>query len=338
MTRLQKVAIWNIGVMLTSMIVTMILVLLFPTKGIGMAAMSLMFGLFFGNKIFKKKNEPDWDEMEKQIGINASIHGYTVFWIILIMTTSLLPVFKGYTYSLSLKYVAIFPLFAAYLLIITISLSVLYQSSLSNRFKKVFILLASILILSVPAILTGKILSGFSKKSCFTGSTQKDEWHFNSSENIIVHSKIILKDCPDGKQKVYVSLPYVNGKIQKVLFDGQELKSKYIGAGEYYVYLSGNSNSLMGKEIKFIWLFPLKNLVKIEKDKNIRYRTKLRSLIPVNKFWLTAILDEGGGYEVIGKPKQKEWQAVYLGSRYATTYFGSCGFSIHKTADMEIRK
>jgi len=342
MTRLQKVAVWNIGVMVTSMLGVMILVLLFPKNPIGMGAMSLMFGLFFGNKIFKGKNEPDWDEMEKQTGKNATIHGYTVFWIVLIMTTSLFPIFKGYRYSLPIIYVGFIPLFAAYLLIITISLSILYQSSLNNRFKKLFLLLAFIVILFIPAVLTGKILSTFSEKSYFTGSTQKDEWHFNSSKNIIAHSKIIFKNCPEGKKKIYVSLPYINGKIQKVLFAGQELKLEYSGLGEYYLYLPNNDDSLRGKEIKVIWQFPFKNLEYTKYNNFHAYRTKVRSLIPVDRIWLTGILDEGCGYEVIGYPKKKKVKKVLavwsLGSGYATTSFGSCGFAIRKTANTEIKK
>jgi hypothetical protein len=79
MTRLQKVAIWNIAVMLTAMLTALLFVLLFPGKGIVFTPMAIMIGLFFGEKIFKGDETPHWDEMEQQIGRKASFQGYTLF-------------------------------------------------------------------------------------------------------------------------------------------------------------------------------------------------------------------------------------------------------------------
>lgn len=335
MTRMQKVALWNIGVMVVAMFATFALAVVYPGTTVCMLAMALMTGLFFGEKIFKGKSSPDWDEMEKQIGRRATIHGYSVFLIVSILTAAFLPMSSMYRASVPVVYIGFIPLFAAYLLHITISLSIFYQSSVEeSHVRKTMLVLVALSILSIPPVLTGAKLAEFSISHGLTGTEQRDEWRFSASDNIIATSQITLNTCTQSN--AYISLPYANGQIDNASFNGTDVPAEALGQGEYILQLPTAAAS--GDTLNVLWRFPVDNLNNPNKDNGCPYRTRIRSLIPVKRIWITAVLDEDCGYEVIGSPQDKRWRAVWnCGKKNgrADMVFGSCGLAIQKKQRME---
>ncbi len=327
MTRLQKVAVWNIAVMLTAMLTTLLFVPLFPGKGIVFTPMAIMIGLFFGEKMFKGDEAPRWDEMEQQIGRRASFQGYTLFWIVIILLTTFIPLFKVYRGVIPIVYLSFFPLFAAYLLMVTISLSMIYQVSSYSSAKKIVILVIAVIILLLPPVATKMVIADNLLRRSFTGSDQRDEWHFNSTEEVVADSVITLKTFPPNTKKMYITLAYFNGRIEKAILSGQEIKAENLGVGAYYLYLPESKTLKKGDKIKITWKFPAKNLI----VKN-SYRTRIRSLVPVDRIWLSGIIDKGSGYMVPGHPEQKKFRVVWNCGTYLNpaTNFGSCDLTIKK--------
>jgi len=146
-----------------------------------------------------------------------------------------------------------------------------------------------------------------------------------------------MKAIPRTKnKKIYISLPYANGILQKVLLEGEEIESDALGVGEFFIFLPDSMNPNAGNKLEVIWQFPIQNMVVEKENGTCAYRTRARSLIPVDQFNLTAILDDNSGFEVIGKPNQKRWPAIWnMVPRYLTGNFGSCGFHIRKINEEE---
>lgn len=335
MSRLQKVAVWNVSIMLLTMMSVYVMVMFVPKIQIAMMPMALMSVLCLGNRFFKGNRMPDWDEMERQISSRSTLIGYWIFWVAIILGSTFYPFYRGYSGSMPVEYMGYFPLFAAYLLLISVSLATMYQASSAGSFKKLACLIAAAVILCVPPVLVANALGSFAVVT-FAGSQEKDEWHFNSSKDIIAHSSFMLEHCPE-KTKLYISLPYANGVIKKAAFDGAEVEFKSMGIGEYYMDLPYSGRAAAGKTIDVTWEFPVANLtLEYAGDGKIPYRTRVRSLIPVRKMWLTAVLDDGCGYEVVGKPGAKEFAGVWNCGSYsgdAVTNFGSCGLGVQKVTD-----
>ena len=129
MTRLKKVAIYNIAVVLAAIGAVSTLYYWTRQPYISLMGMPILVALFFAERLFKGKGGPEWDERERRIGGKAKLAGYTVFWVCHILGLSLVPYLLGCKSEMPVWLLSYIPITSVYILICSMSLALVYFES-----------------------------------------------------------------------------------------------------------------------------------------------------------------------------------------------------------------
>ena len=334
MNRLQKVAVFNITMMLVATGLVITIFILTGSSG-ALLGMFVLVALHLNRWLFKGKGQPDWDEREKGIGRRATFIGFLVFWTVFFMSAWLYATVIGRHVALPLWAFAFVPVAGAYVLIMSSSLVALWLArEPGSRRTALFGLILLTVLLIVPLVVGTDVLFAKASERAFAGSYQADEWHVTRDEQIIAHSRINLTRWPNDSRIIPITLPYENAKVQSAAFAGEAVEVRNPGQGKYEVELPENfvwPPSDMTVEV--VWTVPLSTLESDMHFESSPYRARLRSLIPTSSFSLKVVLERKAGFEFFNKI-DKNWMYPFRSMRgdgiYRTNH-GECSMCILRT-------
>jgi hypothetical protein len=164
----------------------------------------------------------------------------------------------------------------------------------------------------------------------FAGA-QKDVWHITKSGQVEAQALVLITNVPTNASVMTVTLPYNNASIVSVKRGDESLSFTKSGTAHGYdiTIPSLETMDIEHREVNLIWTMPLD---KLQKSSN-GYRAELAGLIPVDRYKLSIVLDDGCGYVFSMDPSRSEFMAFYQDPEGETnkepkSYFGSCGIPI----------
>ena len=319
MTRIQKVAIYNICVVFLA-VATMAALLLWtrqPYKAL--PGMMPLLGLWFSGRIFKGRNRPEWDEREKTIGRRAKLIGYFIFWIFHIAALSLAPYLLGYSSSVPVWLIAYIPITSVYVLLCSISLALIYlacEPPLKGAKRVAFWVI--VLLFCIPVIGAARFAYSVPSESP-SGGSEVAEWRMVSAEEIVVTSHITLTHWT-GDSEMTFTLPYEEAELISVTCSGstntymagklvtvpysranipftKTCKATYSLKWPPGLRPTGPRRSFDFTKIRATWNLPVDALDTVSGDSGIGpYRVRLSGLIPVNSYLLKTVVEPGCGF------------------------------------------
>ncbi len=125
MTRLQKVAVFNIAMMIVAAGLVLILFQL-TGSSFSLCGMMILAVLWFNRWMFKGKDGPKWDERENKIARRAALIGYWVFWMFFFMSAWMYATVIGRRIVVPLWCFTFVPVVGMYILLISMMLAILW--------------------------------------------------------------------------------------------------------------------------------------------------------------------------------------------------------------------
>jgi FtsH-binding integral membrane protein len=320
MTRLKKVAIYNIAVVLTAIgaVSTIYYWTRQPYKSL--MGMPILAALCFSARLFKGKGGPEWDERERRIGGKAKLAGYTVFWVCHILGLSLAPYLLGYASEMPVWLLSYIPIASVYILICSMSLALVYFESeppLAGVKRLGFWLV--VLLFCLPLVGVANFARSSQFEAAFAGD-ELAEWHIVSPEEVEVSSHITLIRWVHGADHMTVTLPYTEATLVSASYAaaahaGAEgiagtaranvpLSFKKSGASSYKLDLPAIFPPRKREFTKmlFKWQLPIDVLDRTPSGKVNEcgpYRVRLDGLIPVSGYALKVVLGPESGFKML---------------------------------------
>ncbi len=340
MTRLQKVAVFNIAMMIVA---AGLVLMLFHLTGssFSLCGMVILAVLYFNRWMFKGKDGPKWDERENKIARRAALIGYWVFWMFFFMSAWLYATVIGRRIVVPLWCFTFVPVVGAYILLISMMLAVIWlaREPQGGRGRVVgFCLL--VILLALPLVGTGVLLArGF--ETPFAGSYQADEWHVTSGGEVEAHSRINLTRWPKDFRAMPITLPYENAKVKSATFGAKPVQFRELENGSYELELGERFAAPFDMTVEVVWTVPLGELESAPPQWLGPYRARLRSLIPTNSLSLKVLLEPGCGFEFVGGGDNR-WTYPFTHMRGDGIYSekrGSCSMCIVRAdAKADVKK
>ena len=126
MTAMQKLSIFNLFLMLVSLLVVVGLYYSTGDTLISYSGFAFFALTLYGRRFFHEKNGPATDERDIEIVRRANTIGYAVFWIVFILSTVSYPLVVGYEGTIPVIYVAYAPFAGAWLLVVARSVATIW--------------------------------------------------------------------------------------------------------------------------------------------------------------------------------------------------------------------
>jgi hypothetical protein len=351
MTRLKKVAIYNIAVVLAAMgaVSTLYYWTRQPYKSL--MGMPILAALCFSARLFKGKGGPEWDERERRVGLKAKLVGYTVFWACHILGLSLVPYLLGHASEMPVWLLSYIPITSVYILICSMSLALIYFESeppLAGVKRLGFWMV--VLLFCLPLVGASQFARSSQFEAAFAGD-ELAEWHIVSPEEVEVSSHITLIRWVSGADHMTVTLPYreatlVSASYSAASHAGGEgitatartnvpLRFKKSGASSYKLDLPAIFPPRKSEFTKmlFKWHLPIDVLDRTPPEKVKEwgpYRVRLNGLIPVRGYAVKVILEPESGFKMLnGNTNTVNYPFTrYRGNGLYKMAAGSCALCI----------
>ncbi len=329
MNRLQKVALFNIAMMI---IAASLVLILFHLTGssFSLCAMVILAALHFNRWMFKGKDGPKWDERENKIARRAALIGYWIFWMCFFMSAWMYATVIGRRIVVPLWCFTFVPVVAAYILLISMMLAVLWLARKpEGGWGRLVGFCFLVILLALPLVGTGMLLAkGF--ETPFAGSYQADEWRVTTNGEVEAHSRINLTRWPKDWRPMPITLPYENAEVKSATFGGELVSFRELKNGSYELDLAGRFTAPFDMTVEVVWTVPLSTLEGAPLQWFGPYRAKLSSLIPTNSRSLKVVLEPGSGFEYFKKEiSQRPYPFTAMrGDGIYTQKWGACSMCI----------
>jgi len=345
MTRLQKAALFEIGLVI---VLTAVVVVLFQLTNsvLALGGMMILTISCFSPWLFRGKDQPNWDEREIKTIRLAALMGHLCFWILFGAAVGSCVRFFARDAGVMVPtwLFILVPLVGVDVLVISRSLAVLWlewQPSPSKRWMIGFCV--SMLLLGASLFAGGAWL--LRTPGIFAGSYQADEWHVTADASILAHSRINLTHWSKDCRTMPIVLPYEDAKVQSAAFGGKPVEFHQSEGGNCVIILPDGFVAPIDMTVEVVWAVPLEALEDISRPDLGTHRARLASLIPVSSRSLKIVLDPDCGYEIpdvgIPSPDGRRW--VYLfrrvrGDGIQSRNHGSCWPDIRKVGTIEEKR
>ena len=331
MTRLQKVAVFNIAMMIVA--AGLVLILFHLTgSSFSLCGMVILAVLYFNRWMFKGKGGPKWDERENKIARRAALIGYGVFWMFFFMSAWMYATVIGRRIVVPLWCFTFVPVVGAYILLISMMLAVVWLArEPEGGWGRLVGFCVLIILLSLPLVGTGVLLARGFETPC-AGSYQADEWHVTAGGEVVAHSRINLTRWPKDWPAMPITLPYENAKVISATFRGEPVKARELEKGKYELDLAEKFAVPFDMTVEVVWTIPLSELESAPPQWFGPYRARLSSLIPTNAFSLKVLLEPNCGFEFVGGGDNR-WTYPFTAMRGDGIYtqkWGSCSMCIRR--------
>ncbi|MDY7011912.1 MAG: hypothetical protein SVV80_14370 [Planctomycetota bacterium] len=344
MTRLQKSALFDISLAIIS---TFVVVVIFQRTGSVLALVGIVLVAISGlcARLFRGKEQPNWDEREIRTIRLAALMGYLCFWM-------LFGTAVGFCFRFFARDAAVMvptwlfilvPLVGVNVLVISRSLATLWLEwqPLPSRLLMIGFCVLMVL-LGASLFAGGAWLLRTTAPEIFAGSYQGDEWHITTDTGILAHSRINLTHWPENTRRIPITLPYEDAKVQSAAFGGKPVEFHQLEGGNCSIALPDKFAAPFDTTVDVRWTAPLAALEDKSHPELGTHRARLASLIPVSSRSLKIVLDLDCGYEItdagIPSPDGRRWTYLFRrmrGDGIQSRSHGSCWPSIRKAGTGE---
>ncbi len=331
MTRLQRLATFNLGI---ALVFIALVVSLSHFMGLELVplGMCVFLVLCLNRWLFKGRGAPEWDERERKIALKSALLGYWILWVFVVFSAFLYPAIKGHLANIPIWYLMLYGLLGVYVLVTATSLALLwFAREPAGGWARLIGFCLLVVSLAGPPVAAAALLA---RKHTihFAGSYQADEWRVTAGGEIVARSRITLTRWPKHSRAMPIVLPYDEAEVESATFGGKTLEVHKLKQGEYAIELPERFIAPFDMTVEVVWKVPLAALEEKPDPKYGPYHARLTSLIPVSSRSLKVVLEPGCGFVIAGVPDRR-WTYPFAWMRGDGTQFrthGSCSLCIRR--------